>query len=167
MAESVVYGSIFGAVMASLPAVRTMLVAFDTAVVDLTPLLRDPVEVLFGTQLGGGTNINAAVAYCETLVTRPADTVFVLISDLYEGGVEDDLIRRLAALQQSGVQCVVLLSLADSGAAAYNRDLATQLASLGVPAFACTPDVFPDLLAAALDGSNLSTWVERAEAARA
>jgi len=166
MAESVVYASIFGAVLASLPAVRTSLVAFDTAVVDLTPLLSDPVDLLFGTQLGGGTDINGAVAYCETLITRPADTIFVLISDLYEGGVAEQLLARLSGLAQSGVACVVLLSLADSGAPAYDRELAAQLVGLGVPSFACTPDVFPDLLAAAIGGDSLIGWVEQAEQAR-
>jgi Mg-chelatase subunit ChlD len=167
MADSVVYASIFGAVIASLPAVRTQLVVFDTAVVDLTPLLHDPVDVLFGTQLGGGTDINAAVAYCESLITRPADTIFVLISDLYEGGVAEQLLRRMNSLKQSGVQAVVLLSLADSGAPAYDRNLAAQLVALGVPSFACTPDVFPELLAAALDGSDLTAWVEKTRQAEA
>jgi len=167
MAESVVYASIFGAVLASLPAVKTSLVVFDTTVVDLTPLLADPVELLFGTQLGGGTDINAAVAYCETLITRPADTIFVLISDLYEGGVAEQLLARMAALKASGVACLVLLSLADSGAPAYDRALAAQLVALGVPSFACTPDVFPDLLAAAIRGDSLIGWVEKEERARA
>lgn len=57
MAASVVYSGIMAAVMASIRSVKTSMVAFDTAVVDLTDLLDDPVEVLFGTQLGGGTDI--------------------------------------------------------------------------------------------------------------
>ena len=71
MAESVVYAAVFAAVLASLNSVRTSLVAFDTAVVDLSELLADPVDVLFGCQLGGGTDINQAVAYCAGLVSRP------------------------------------------------------------------------------------------------
>ena len=94
MANSVVYSSIFGAVMASLPAVSTRLVVFDTEVVDLTDGLDDPVEVLFSVQLGGGTDINRAVGYCASRITRPEDTVLVLISDLYEGGVEAGLLAR-------------------------------------------------------------------------
>src|SRR5690606_37121520 len=86
MASSVVYASVFGAVLASMRSLRTSLVVFDTEVVDLTEHLSDPVDVLFGTQLGGGTDINRALAYCQTLVTRPEETLFVLISDLYEGG---------------------------------------------------------------------------------
>ena len=71
MAASVVYSSVFGAVLASLRSVRTSLVVFDTAVVDLTDELADPVDVLFGIQLGGGTDINGALAYCQTLIARP------------------------------------------------------------------------------------------------
>ena len=84
MAASVVYSGVFAAVLASMRSLRTSLVVFDTAVVDLTDELHDPVEVLFGTQLGGGTDINA-LAYCRPL-TRPRDSILVLISDLYEGG---------------------------------------------------------------------------------
>ncbi|HEY6257942.1 MAG TPA: VWA domain-containing protein, partial [Xanthobacteraceae bacterium] len=86
MAASVVYASIFAAVMASLPVISTKLVCFDTAIVDLTEQLSDPVEVLFGVQLGGGTDINGALAYCESLIEQPAKTHLLLISDLYEGG---------------------------------------------------------------------------------
>lgn len=86
MASSVVYASVFGAVLASMRAVATRLVVFDTEVVDLTERLDDPVDVLFATRLGGGTDINRALAYCQSRITRPADTVVVLISDLYEGG---------------------------------------------------------------------------------
>lgn len=162
MAESVVYASVFGAVLASMRALSTSLVVFDTEVVDLTPLLADPVDVLFGTQLGGGTDINRAVAYCQGLVRRPADTLLVLISDLYEGGVRDELLRRVADLTAAGAQVVVLLALSDSGAPSYDRENAAALVELGVPAFACTPDAFPDLLAVALARGDVGAWAERA-----
>ncbi|MEU1430021.1 VWA domain-containing protein [Nocardia sp. NPDC005746] len=158
MASSVVYASVFGAVLASMRSLRTSLVVFDTAVVDLTEKLSDPVEVLFGTQLGGGTDINRAIAYSQSLITRPADSLFVLISDLYEGGVRAEMLRRIRAMKESGVQVVVLLALSDEGAPAYDRDNAAALTALGVPAFACTPDKFPDLLAVALDRGDVGTW---------
>jgi Mg-chelatase subunit ChlD len=158
MAESVVYAGVFSAVLASLPALRTSLVAFDTAVADLTDRLHDPVEVLFGTQLGGGTDINRALAYCQRLVSRPADTVLVLISDLYEGGPRDEMLRRAAALTGSGVQVIALLSLADDGAPAYDHENAAALSALGVPVFACTPDRFPDLMAAAVERRDLAPF---------
>lgn len=158
MASSVVYASVFGAVLASMRSLRTSLVVFDTEVVDLTEHLSDPVDVLFGTQLGGGTDINRALAYCQTLVTRPEETLFVLISDLYEGGIRDDMLRRVNALKESGAQVIVLLALSDDGAPAYDHDNAAALDALGIPAFACTPDRFPDLLALALNRGDIRTW---------
>ncbi|WP_432944767.1 VWA domain-containing protein [Kribbella sp. CA-253562] len=158
MAESVVYASVFGAVLGSLRTLRTSLVVFDTAVVDLTDQLEDPVDVLFGTQLGGGTDINRALAYCETLVARPAETVLVLISDLYEGGNREELLRRTRSLVESGVQVVALLALADSGAPSYDADNAAAFADLGIPTFACTPDLFPDLMATAIRREDITQW---------
>lgn len=151
MASSVVYASVFGAVLASMRAVTTRLVVFDTEVVDLTERLDDPVDVLFATRLGGGTDINRALAYCQSRITRPADTVVVLISDLYEGGIRDEMLKRVAAIKASGAQFVSLLALSDEGAPAYDREHAAALAALGAPAFACTPDLFPEVMAAAIE----------------
>jgi Mg-chelatase subunit ChlD len=161
MASSVVYASVFGAVLASIRALKTSMVVFDTAVVDLTDKLQDPVDVLFGTQLGGGTDINKAIAYSQTLITRPRDSIFVLISDLLEGGVREQMLSRIAAMHAAGVQVVVLLALSDDGAPAFDQENAAALAGLGIPAFACTPDAFPDLLAVAIDGGDVAAWAHR------
>jgi Mg-chelatase subunit ChlD len=161
MATSVVYSSVFAAVLASLRALRTSLVVFDTSIVDLTSELSDPVEVLFGTQLGGGTDINRALAYCERLVQRPNDTILVLISDLMEGGDKLALRRRVASLVASGVSVIALLALSDDGAPAYDRDNAQAFAALGVPTFACTPDRFPDLMAAAIEKRDVNAWAAK------
>jgi Mg-chelatase subunit ChlD len=158
MAASVVYSSIFAAVMASLPAIQTRLVVFDTAVVDLTDELHDPVEVLFSTQLGGGTDINRAVGYCQGLVERPQETIFVLISDLYEGGVAEELLRRAGAMINSGVQFITLLALSDEGGPSFDRELAANLSALGAPSFACSPDQFPELMAAAINRRDIAQW---------
>jgi hypothetical protein len=157
----VVFAGVFGAVLASMRTLRTSLIVFDTEVVDLTEHLADPVEVLFGTQLGGGTDINRAIAYGQSLITRPTDSLFVLISDLYEGGIKDEMLKRVAAMTAAGVQVVVLLALSDEGAPSYDRDNAAALAALGVPAFACTPDAFPDLLAVALTHGDIGSWAQR------
>jgi VWA domain containing CoxE-like protein len=158
MATSVVYAGIFSAVLASLPAVQTHMVVFDTAVVDLTDLLQDPVEVLFGTQLGGGTDINQALAYCQGLIRQPQDTILVLISDLYEGGNQDEMRKRVSSLVASGIQFITLLALNDDGAPCYDHSNTQFMASLGIPAFACTPDRFPDLMAAAINRQDLNQW---------
>jgi len=154
MADSVVYASLFGSVLAQLPALRTRLIAFDTSVTDLTPVLHDPVDVLFGVQLGGGTDIAQAVGYCRQLVTRPADTVLVLISDLFEGGDPDLLRARVLDLTRSGVRVLSLLALSDEGAPVHDRAMAADLTDLGATVMACTPDQFPELLAKALAGIN-------------
>jgi Mg-chelatase subunit ChlD len=158
MAASVVYSSIMAAVMASIRAVRTSLVVFDTAVVDLTDQLADPVEVLFGAQLGGGTDINRALNYCQGLTRAPHDTILVLVSDLYEGGNRQQLLQRAASLTASGVQLIALLALSDQGAPAYDHGIASALAGMGAPAFACTPDQFPELMAAAIERRDLTQW---------
>lgn len=155
MADSVVYAGVYGSVLAGMRTLRTCVVAFDTAVVDLTEHLHDPVDVLFGVQLGGGTDIDGALGYCETLVERPERTVLVLISDLFEGGVQGALVHRMAELVRRGVTCLVILALSDEGAPSYDHDTAAELAAVGVPAFACTPDAFADVLAAALEGRPL------------
>jgi Mg-chelatase subunit ChlD len=161
MASSVVYAGIFGAVLASIRAVSTRMVVFDTAVVDLTDDLQDPVDLLFGTQLGGGTDINRALGYCQQVILRPAQTILVLITDLYEGGDERQMLQRAAELAASGVQVVCLLALSDSGAPSFDTGNAAKLAAMGIPSFACTPDLFPDLMAAAITRQDLGLWAAK------
>jgi hypothetical protein len=163
MGTSVVYSGIFGSVMASIPAVRTKMVVFDTAVADLSEELSDPVELLFGVQLGGGTDIHAALTYCQQIITRPLDTVMVLITDLYEGGSQEGMRKKAAELVTAGVQVVVLLALNDEGAPSYDHSNAQFFSNLGVPVFACTPDKFPDLMAAAISKQDISQWAAREE----
>jgi hypothetical protein len=150
MADSVVYASLFAGVLAQLPTLRTSFVAFDTAVTDLTPFVHDPVEVLFGVQLGGGTDIAQALTYCRQIIERPSLSVLFLVSDLYEGGNPELMRRRVAELVTSGVAVVVLLALSDEGAPAYDHEHAAALTALGATVVASSPDEFPELLATAL-----------------
>ncbi|MGB4770180.1 MAG: VWA domain-containing protein [Chitinophagaceae bacterium] len=161
MGTSVVYSGIFGSVMASIPAIKTKMVVFDTAVADLTEELTDPVELLFGVQLGGGTDIHAAISYCQSIITRPMDTVMVLITDLYEGGSNEGMRKKATELVAAGVQLIVLLALNDDGAPSYDHDNAQFLSNLGTPVFACTPDKFPDLMAAAISKQDIGLWAAR------
>ena len=158
MATSVVYAGLFGAVMASIRAIRTQMVVYDTAVVDLTDQLGDPVDLLFGTQLGGGNDTPRALAYCQSRITRPADTILILISDLYEGGGSAQMLERAQALVASGVQMIVLLALSDQGTPSYDSRNAQAMINLGAPTFACTPDLFPELMAAAINRHDLTQW---------
>ncbi|MNU33116.1 VWA domain containing CoxE-like protein [compost metagenome] len=163
MAPSVVYASIFAAVLASLPVIATKLVCFDTEIVDHTPELEDPVSVLFGIQLGGGTDIDRALGYCQNQVENPGKTHLILVSDLYENGDERGMLRKVAALKQSGVNVIVLLALSDEGRPAYHAGNAAAIAAMGCPVFACTPDQFPDLMAAALSKADVSQWASSQE----
>jgi hypothetical protein len=158
MGESVVYSSIFAAVLASIPSIATKLVVFDTAVMDLTEDLSDPVEAIFGVQLGGGTDINQALAYCEGLISEPSKTHLVLVSDLYEGGNTQEMLARAASLTSSGVNVIALLALNDSGRPSYDDRNAAAFAAMGCPVFACTPDQFPDLMAAAFQRADMAAW---------
>jgi Mg-chelatase subunit ChlD len=163
MASSVVYSSIMAAVMASIKSVNTSLVVFDTAVVDLTEMLSDPVDVLFGTQLGGGTDINRALTYCQSLVRRPNDTILILISDLYEGGNQSEMLKRTASIVASGVNMITLLALDDKGAPFFDQHTAAKYAGLGIPVFACTPNLFPEMMAAAIGRRDLWQWASSHE----
>ncbi len=158
MADSVVYGAVTGSIFASLPALDTHVIAFDTEVVDLTEKCgNDPVDMLFGVQLGGGTDINKSVGYCERFITEPKRTLFILITDLFEGGNQAQLVRRLGDMVESGVRAMCLLALSDSGVPTYDENLARKLAALGIPCFGCTPQRLPDLLEAALRGADMKS----------
>ena len=158
MATSMVYAGILGAVMASMRSLQTHMVVFDTSVVDLTEQLTDPVDLLFATQLGGGTDIHRALLYAEQLIEKPEDTILILISDLFEGGNKEALLQRAAAIEASGIQFISLLALSDKGAPAFDRGIASKFTSLKIPNFACTPDRFPDLMASAIKGEDLTLF---------
>lgn len=161
MAESVVYGAVTGAILASMPALETHVIVFDTEVVDLTAQCSDPVDLLFGVQLGGGTDINRAVAYCQSLVHDPQRTIFILITDLFEGGNSAELVRRMEALRGDGVRAMVMLALSDSGVPTYDEHLAKRLRNLGIPCFGCTPGLLPEFLSGALKGADLEALAKR------
>jgi Mg-chelatase subunit ChlD len=158
MAASVVYASIFGAVMASIRAVKTQMVVFDTEVVDLTAELKDPIDLMFGTQLGGGTDIHKALTYTESLIQNPSETILILISDLFEGGNVGEMLKKASNIRESGVTFIALLALSDQGKPSFDKSVAAQFANMDIPSFACTPDRFPDLMAAAIQKKDLSQF---------
>ena len=158
MGESVIYASIMSCILASMASLKTYVVAFDTAIIDLTEQCEDPVDLLFGFQLGGGTDIDRSVAYCQQFVENPAKTLFFLITDLDEGGNRAALIRRLEELKEDGVTVICLLALADGGRPYYNADMAKKVADLGIPCFACSPQLLPQLLERAFKGQDLTAF---------
>jgi hypothetical protein len=155
MGESVVYSSIIAAVFASLPALDTRLIFFDTSVADVSDQLSDPVDLIFSVQLGGGTDIARAVAYGSSLVSRPDKTLFLLVTDLYEGGDRSALLRSLAALRESRVQLMCVLALNDKGMASYDKDVARKVAALDIPTFAATPSKLVTAVERALSGGRV------------
>ncbi|MBQ1555526.1 MAG: VWA domain-containing protein [Clostridia bacterium] len=161
MGDSILYSSVMACILASMSAVQTHVVAFDTQIMDLTPLCADPVDLLFGFQMGGGTDIAKSVAYCEGLVEEPGKTLFFLISDLEEGGNRAALLRRIEALHDAGVTVIVLLAIADGGKAYYDETTAQRIANLGIPCFACPPDRLPELLERALKRQDLSGFAKK------
>lgn len=163
MGTSVVYSGVFGAVLSSIPNVTTKMLVFDTQVADLTEDLKDPVDLLFGVQLGGGTDINLALQKCQSVITKPSDTILVLITDLYEGGNSEEMHQRAAEIVDSGVQVICLLALSDDGSPSFDQNNAARFAKIGIPVFACTPDLFPDLMSAAIKNENLDNWASKNE----
>ncbi len=163
MAESVVYSSIMAAIFASIDVLRTRLLFFDTEIVDVTPLLDDPVEVLFTSQLGGGTDIHRAVAYAqEHFIERPEKTLLLLISDLYEGGDQAGLLARMRQLVDSHVKVVCLLALSDGGRPSYDHQMAAELGSMGIPCFGCTPKLLPAVVERVMRGQDLAPLLAEA-----
>ncbi len=158
MGESVIFSSIMACILASMNAIKTRIVAFDTSVTDLTEKSDDPVDLLYGIQLGGGTDINRSVAYCQQFIEQPAKTLFFLISDLDEGGNQAGLLRRLEDMKASGVTVISLLAVSDSGSPYYSAHMAQRVSALGIPCFACTPQLLPQLLEAALKGHDLTVF---------
>lgn len=140
MVSSVIHAGVTAACLWGLPSIKTHLVAFDTNVVDLTGQTSDPVELLMKVQLGGGTDIAKAVQYAEGLIENPGRTVVVLITDLFEGGDADALVRSVKRQVAQGVRFVTLAALDDQATAVFDRDLGQRLVKVGASVGAMTPN---------------------------
>lgn len=162
MASSLIYGGIMGAILASIPAVETHVVAFNHEdVVDLTEHCSDPVDLLFGVQLSGAEDYWKATCYCERFMHTPAKTLYIVLGDLYDTSPnEARFVKKMESLLEGGLKAVTLLAISDHGQPSYNERLADKLASLGMPCFGCTPDRLPDLLAAALKGLDMRQFAQ-------
>ena len=155
---------IMGAILASMPAVETHVVAFNHQdIVDLTEHCSDPVDLLFGVQLGGAEDYWKATCYCERFMHTPAKTLYILLADLYDTSPnESRFVKRMEFLLESGVKAICLLAISDKGQPSFNENLAEKLAKMGMPCFGCVPDKLPDLLAAVLKGHDLKKFAEAA-----
>jgi len=144
MLTSTIYSAVMASILTALPAVEVKLIVFDTAIVDLSSEAHDPVEVLMSVQLGGGTNIAAAMEYCETLVTQPTRTVFVLVSDFEEGGSVSHMLAATRRMSAARVTMLGLGALSDDAAPVYDRRMAERLVGCGMQVAALTPDRFAE-----------------------
>ena len=139
MLDSVIHSAVTAACLWGLPGVRTHLVAFDTNVVDLTKDVDDPCELLMKVQLGGGTDIQGAVAYAAGLIEQPERAIVVLISDFYEGASPAMLEQRVASLTAQRTLVLGLAALDSEAAPAYDREMARRLVAAGAEVGAMTP----------------------------
>ncbi|MDE7212774.1 MAG: VWA domain-containing protein, partial [Lachnospiraceae bacterium] len=140
MLNSVIHSAVMAGIFAKLPMIDTKLVIFDMNVVDLSGYAQDPVEILMSVQLGGGTNINGALSYCEGLVDFPYRTMIVLVTDLYEGCGYENMYRVSKGIIESGVKLVVLTALDREANPDYDRNAAKTLADMGAHVGAMTPE---------------------------
>ncbi len=144
MVGSVIYSAVMAQIISKLPFAEVKLVIFDTSVVDLTGEAEDPAQVLMSVQLGGGTDIGRALAYCETLISTPHDTCVLCVTDLFEGGSESRLINTSKNIIQSGAKLDFLTALDEEANPSYDKTLGHKLADLGAFVGALTPDMLGD-----------------------
>ena len=133
MVDAMVQSTILASIFAGLPKVEVHLVAFDTRVLDLTPWVHDPFEVLLRTELGGGTYIRLALIEAAKKIVEPKNTAMVLISDFYEGGSDQELLDFIKGLKDSGVHFIPVGALQSSGYFSVSEFFRTRLAELGMP----------------------------------
>lgn len=144
MLSSTIYAAVMASILTALPAVDVRLIVFDTSVVDLSSEAHDPVEVLMAVQLGGGTNIAGAMQHCESLITQPTRTIFVLVSDFEEGGSVAHMLAATRRMASAKVTLLGLGALTDDAAPIYDRRMAERLADNGMTIAALTPDRFAE-----------------------
>ena len=150
MVSSVIHSAVTAACLWGLPGIKTHLIAFDTEIVDLTGSVQDPVEVLMGVQLGGGTFIGKAVGYAADQIEVPRRAIVVIVSDFYEGMAEHVLISHVRALVAQGSVVLGLAALNDKADASYDRTLAAKLVDAGAHIGAMTPGQLAAWLASKL-----------------
>lgn len=154
MAGSLIHSAVVVGALAELPSLKVRLVVFDTSIVDLTEHVSDPVEVLMSVQLGGGTNIGAAMSYCRTLVTDPRRTIVVLVTDFCEGADPSVLRSVVRGMKADGCHLIGLASLDEAGGMWYDQQMAQRLVSDGMRIAAVTPGRLAEWLAQVMNGAG-------------
>lgn len=142
MFHSILHAAVMAGILARLPAVSLRIVLFDTRVVDVTATAEDPAELMLSVQLGGGTNIGGALAWCAERLAQPRRTILALVSDFFEGAPPGALLLAVQRLNEAGVTMIGLAALNEQAQPVYNRVMAAHLAERGMAVAALTPEHF-------------------------
>lgn len=147
MMDSVIYSAVMSGIFAGMPSIKASLVAFDTAVVDLSGQIDDPVELLMSVQLGGGTDIGGALGYCESLIQYPTRTIMVLVTDFFEGGAPERMLASIKRMREGGAKVLGLAALDDKAMPSYDRQMAERCVAVGAEVAALTPQRLAEWMA--------------------
>jgi Mg-chelatase subunit ChlD len=140
MTDSVIHSAVMAGIFKGLPSLRISLLAFDTAIVDLSDEVDDPTEILMSVQLGGGTNICGALEHCESLVRSPTRTIVIVVTDFFEGGSTEGMVAAIKRLCESGVRVIGLAALDAVAQPAYDHQTAERCVAAGAEVAALTPE---------------------------
>ena len=161
MTDSLLYSGMTACVLAQgLKSVNIHLILFSTEIADMSDQLEDPVDLLFGLQLGGGTDIQKSLQYLESKIDTPSQSIAILISDLYEGASEKRMIERMEGLKSKGLKLVCLTAITDKKKTSFNKKLASVITNMDIPCLACSPNLLPDFFNCLFDGRDLTNWAK-------
>ena len=146
MLDSVIYSSIMASIFANLPYLSIKLIIFDISVVDLSEHIKEPIDILFKVQLGGGTNIAQALEYAKKITFAPDKTIVLLISDLFDSNDYKLMYKNVNDIIESGSKLIVLTSLDYNVNSIYDKEAARYFSKIGAKVGALTP-------------SKLSKWI--------
>ena len=140
MFDSIIYSSVMASIFSNLPYLSIKLIIFDTAIVDLSDYVKDPIDILFKVQLGGGTDIYKALEYAKKITTVPDKTIVLLISDLYDGNDYKYMYGSANDIIESRSKLFILPALDYNADASYDKTAAAKFAKMGAKVAAITPD---------------------------
>ena len=146
MLDSVIYSSIMASIFANLPYLSIKLIIFDISVVDLSEHIKEPIDILFKVQLGGGTNIAQALEYAKKITFAPDKTIVLLISDLFDSNDYKLMYKNANDIIESGSKLIVLTALDYNANSIYDKEAARYFSKIGAKVGALTP-------------SKLSKWI--------
>lgn len=154
MSASVVYSAICAAVFAELPALSVRFLAFSTEVIDLSDKVIDPLTLLLEVQVGGGTRIGLGLAAARAQIKVPQRSLVVLVSDFEEGVSIGEMLAEVRALVDSGVRCIGLAALDDTGVARFHQGYASMAAAAGMSVAAVAPEQLARWIGNQIRGSS-------------